>query len=162
MSLGNQIRARADEHAPFHDHVEAFVASTGPLALRCEVSGADKLGYALQRVELAREVDAPLACEELVRRAEFLCEKVTYLLEPLRTIEADERAGRVLVRSASPRVQDERISYYEFLLTAGRISLERYCYDPAVRGRSKVDCLLTADQLEMLLDDLVAVTEVGG
>jgi hypothetical protein len=145
--------------APFHDHVEHVIASDGGLTVKCAIAGAERLGCALTQLELVEEDRAVLTLDQLDARAERICKRITYLLEPLGKIEVDALAKSALVRSARPKKQGETISYYELLASADRhTTLRRYCYDAHRRSRSAVDFSLTNDQLEMLLEDLVTLT----
>lgn len=159
MNLSEVIRRGVQHRAPFHDHVEHVIASEGGLTVRCAISGAERLGCALAQLELVEEGRTVLTLDQLDDRVEQICQKITYLLEPLGKIEVDSLTKSALVRSATPKRQGEQISYYELLASADRhTTLRRYCYDAAKRSRATVDFALTNDQLELLLEDLVTLT----
>lgn len=157
--LSHTITQRVRQNAPFHDHLEHVVASDAGLTVHCDVSGAEMLGVALTRLQLVEDSPKALTASELASRANKLCERVTYLLEPLQTIEVDSRSRSVLVRSKQPRKQGKILSYFELLSVAGEgISLSRYSFDPEAGQRTAVEFILTPDQLELLLDDLIFTT----
>lgn len=159
MLLSESIRRGVQRRAPFHDHVEQIIASEAGLTIRCDVSSAERLGCAMTQLQLVEAATDVLSIEELDARAEKICSKVTYLLEPLRKIEVDARTKAVLVRSKEPKLQGHKVCYYEILADAKRrTSLKRYCFDPELRQRFAVEFLLTSDQLELLVEDLVVAT----
>lgn len=156
MTLSNAVIQAVRERAPFHDRTEQVVAREGGLLLRCDLHGAERLGCALSRLELVEEAAGALENSEVLARAERVCDKVTYLLEPLAPIEVDRIHGKVLVRSRVPKIEGDARAYYELVASAdGRMSLCRYHYRPQERKRSLVDFALTGEQLALLVDDLV-------
>jgi hypothetical protein len=162
MSISQVIRAGLAGRAPFHDRLEQFVAGDGGVTVRCEVRQAEQLGCALTRVELVSDVPGRLSNKELVAQAEKLCKRVSYLSEPLRLIELDARTATALVRSEKPKLKDGSLWYYELLADAERhTTLRRYSFDRIANKRSATEFVLTAEQLEQLVDDLVAVAGVS-
>ncbi|QDU59975.1 hypothetical protein Pan216_08120 [Planctomycetes bacterium Pan216] len=157
MSLSMTIRRQLEEQAPFHDDgIRDFWATDQGVSVRCQIAGSDRYGCALKRLEVVEEVSRVLQDDELAKRAEILCGKIVYLTEPLRQIELDPLSHSVLVRSSSPRVADEEITYYELLATGDRhTTLGRIRFDRSSRSRHHVEFLLSRDQLGMLIDDLV-------
>jgi hypothetical protein len=156
MNLSQTVRRRVEERAPLVGQVEQILASEGGLTIRCELQEAQRLGCALTQIELVADSPRRLDPNELADRAQQICSKVTYLLEPLQPIEVDGLAKTALVRSRTPRKADGAISYYELLTSSDcHTSLRRYCFDESQRKRRLVEFLLTNDQLELLLDDLL-------
>ena len=159
MNISESIRRGVQHRAPFHNHVEQIIASESGLTVRCAVSGAERLACALTQLELVEEGLKSLTMEQLNARAERICQKITYLLEPLGKIEVDSLAKSALLRSAKPKTTGTQISYYELLASADRhTTLKRYCYDASRRDRTAVEFSLSNEQLELLLDDLVTLT----
>lgn len=154
--LSQTIRQHVRQSAPFHDHVEQFVAHDAGLTVRCQVSGAEMLGVALTRLELVDQSAKNVTTSQLAARAARLCERVTYLLEPLQVIELDSRSKTAPIRSKQPRKQGKVLSYYELLSVADQgLTLSRYSFDPDAGMRTVVEFVLTPDQLELLLDDMI-------
>ena len=162
MNLSWIVRSRVADRAPFRDRLEQVIASRDRVTVRCEVSCADSLGCALTQMQVLDEGGPEtLAPEQLAARAERICDTVTYLLEPLRTIEVDQRAHVALIRSREPRRRGTQLSYYELLTTDDHgMSLHRYRFDDATRKRTAIPYVLTGDQLETLLDDLFLAAEL--
>ena len=157
MRLSQKLRSVLREELPFHDERRVVDAAQGDWQVRCELTAAGPVGYALHRLELMDPSGQPLDAEKLHAWSERICQRVNYLLEPLRTIELDPHAARALVRSEKPRQREASLTYYELLADGKRhSSLQRYEYDRAQRRRHPVDFSLTSDQLEILVDDLVA------
>jgi hypothetical protein len=155
MTLGEVIFEKMQKQKPFHDRIEQVFAHQDGIRVRCEMSEANRLGCALTHLEVAKDTRAVVEMPELAKRLDGLCEQVTYLLEPLQTIEVDRQANAVLVRSREPRRRPDGVSYYELIAdNALHVSLRRYSYSPAEKKRNPVPFVLTNDQLEMLLNDL--------
>jgi hypothetical protein len=156
MTLSQSVRRRVEERAPLVGQVEQILSSEGGLTIRCEVQEAQRLGCALTQIELVAESPTPCDAMELADRAQRICDKVSYLLEPLQPIEVDGLSRTALVRSRTPRKSEGAISYYELLTSCDHhTSLRRYCFDESQRKRRLVEFLLTNDQLELLLEDLM-------
>lgn len=157
MTLGRKVYQLVKERGPFNDRIEQVFSTEDDLRVRCEICEADRLGCAVTQLEIVREHPSQLSAAVLAERVERLCEKVTYLLEPLQTIEVDPRSKVILVRSRQPRQRDDELSYYELLAKEDwNLSLRRYTFEKSTRKRGPVPYVLTGDQLEMLLDDLAA------
>jgi hypothetical protein len=157
MNIAQTIRDRVETRGSFRDHVEELVANDLELTVRCALSSADGIGCGLLSVQIADERPGTFAASDVVRLADGICGKVTYLLEPLRTIEVDSRAPAALVRSAVPRLRGESLCYYELLVGGDhRTTVQRYSFDKAAHERKPVEILLTKDQLEVLIADLVS------
>jgi len=126
------------------------------LRVRMEVATQEKIGCSLQRLTVwpTRSIrwDAK-------RVGEAIAKRVTYLLEPLRVVEAMPERGYLQVRSAQPWGWDGHLEYYE-LTTAdpgdGRpgLSLARYRASKGVRGRTAMPMNMTWEALDRLLGDL--------
>jgi hypothetical protein len=115
----------------------------------------------LTHLDLVEERKDSLTMDELVHWAEWICGRVTYLLEPLQVVEIDKRNGIAMIRSKMPKRKlpkpaGEKISYYEMLADQHHhASLRRYQYRRPTRERGSVPFGLTHEQLEVLVDDLV-------
>lgn len=156
MTLSQTVWAGVQRQAPFHDQVEEFVASEGAVHVRCGISSAELLSCALLRLEVWTEQGKRLSDAELAQRANLICQQITYLLEPLKTVELDAHSHTALVRSGKPKSRDGSLSYYELLVTDDQHALmQRYSFDKFARRRNPVAFPLTVEQLEQLVDDLI-------
>jgi len=97
---------------------------------------------------------APL--EQVKRIAESLAERLTYLLEPIRTIEADADARTVQMRSLPPRrAEDGTRTYYELQVSGGgKLSLSRYVKEPD-QSRRTIPVQVTREVFSRLLADFI-------
>jgi hypothetical protein len=126
-------------------------------ALAVTADAADIVGCRLWELTLRRTGNAPLNTD-LKKRAEAVAARVTGLMEPLRVIEVDEPRGVALVRSASPTVRGEIVSYYELLLNADQSITMRRFEGPhgEEKRRLQIAFALTGDSLAKLVSDLTA------
>lgn len=159
MTLSQVVRERLAEGGPFRDNVHEIVATDNNLTLKCQVAATDSFSCALTQIELQEMANSPFTNEQLAKWTERICSKVVYLLEPLKTIEVDQISHVALVRSQAPKNKDHAIAYYEMLAHGDHhATLSRYRFDTDSHRRDKVAFVLTNDQLEVLVDDLVAAT----
>lgn len=155
MTLGQTVLTKVYQRAPFENRIEQIFAHDHGLRVRCEMSEANRLGCALTHLEIASEDQTKITTDELAKRVDDLCAHVTYLLEPLRTVEIDRNAHSVLVRSREPRRKDDELAYYELIADEKlHLTLRRYSYSLSQRKRYPVPFVLSRDQLGILLDDL--------
>lgn len=93
------------------------------------------------------------------RTGQAIAKQVTYLLEPLRLIEAVPQWGTVQVRSTQPWRNNGHVEYFEIVAEdegAGQVGLSmcRYRATKGLRGRTPIPINLTWEVLERLLSDL--------
>ena len=82
--------------------------------------------------------------------------RVNYLMEPLVVLEHDALAGQVEIRSHAPTTRGDRRAFYEIrILNAGALRFERVSFDESTRRRASVDCMMTREVLERLVDDII-------
>ena len=155
MTLSERLGGLVDERAPFSGRIESVVAEGEGVTIRCDFERAEGVGCSLTQIDLVEEGGRPLDPGELRGWAEQVCERVTYLLEPLGLVEVDAQSGAAVVRSKPPHRRGGRIAYYEMIADRNRhASLRRYQYDVASKKRSAVAFPLTREQLGFLVDDL--------
>lgn len=121
--------------------------------LRVEVKLADcgRLGCLLDSLNLEHVQEGHLAVDPVQ-----VAERITYLEERLDIIETEGEEGRILLRSAPPKVNGQAISFFEVVLDRStRLSLMRYMYDANSGVRMPVSAPLTRDALERLIRDLL-------
>ena len=156
MSLLRDVRMRVEALAPFRGDNQK-IEVTGPEGtVRCEISAVDSLGVALRSLHIepaAKLIDAKLT---LKARTEKLCGKVSYLLEPLALIELDPMRGQAMIRSKKPRTKEDDIVYYELMANAnGSTSIQRVVFNKSAKQRNSIDVVVTPEQFEMLVEDLL-------
>jgi len=129
-------------------------AEAGIASVRCDVVAADAVGCAIVELE-CRTIGRSPAAKDLVRYANDLCKRVTYLMEPLRVVEFDPKAG-ALVLSDKPRRKGDSVGYYHLHAKPnGATVLNRVDYNSSAKRRIFSPFSLTHEQLEQLVDDLV-------
>jgi hypothetical protein len=161
MSVSESLHKLVEERIPFRDRIEPIVASDQGVTVRCDLTQAEGVGCMLTHLDLVEERKDSLTMDELVHWAEWICGRVTYLLEPLQVIEIDKKTGIAMIRSKMPKKKlakpaGEKIAYFEMLADQHHhASLRRYQYRRPTRDRGSVPFGLTHEQLEVLVDDLV-------
>ncbi len=140
---------------------QSATAADGQRSLKCWVEQCDALSaavtdFVLETAELATSEVAKL---ELASRS--LCQRVTYLLEPIAPIEVDPTGCVVQMRSNPPHKDDNGLRYYELTLRQGGcVSLCRYEKQPG-NARVPIPATLTHEVLGRLVEDFnTAVEEV--
>lgn len=162
MKLSENLKRQLFASSPFHGGPRIFEAlgDDGDQAVvRCMATGAETLGCALGGLEVAvpgnRWTDASLASF-----ADQASGRIGYLLERLKPIEFDRAHHRVLLRSDRPRKSNDQTSYFELIVGDNRTAtLGRFAFTKGTHGRNAVDFMLTPDQLEILIDDLVDICQ---
>jgi len=128
-------------------------AQKGDRTLRCEIDQCDQLAVAVYELVLDTLELANLETTQLQAASQGLCERVTYLLEPISPIETDPEGCLVQMRSTPPQADEKGRYYYElFLRRGGSITLHRYEKHPG-KIRQRVAATLTHEVLGRLIDD---------
>ncbi|MCG8451006.1 MAG: hypothetical protein MI725_15670 [Pirellulales bacterium] len=135
--------------------------SAGPRTLRCEVDQCDPLAVAVFELILETSELANVEIAKLQAASQSLCNRVTYLLEPISPIETDADGCIVQMRSSPPQQQENGRYYYELLLKRGGcVAMYRYEKQPGA-VRSRVAATLTQEVLGRLVEDFdTTVAEV--
>jgi hypothetical protein len=95
--------------------------------------------------------------EALKAWGDRLAARVTYLMEPLVVLEQDALAGEVAIRSHAPSSRGESRAFYEIRIgRGGNLHLARVAFDESTRRRRGLDCMMTREVLERLIDDIIA------
>lgn len=159
MSLGNDFRD-ALQNAVGQTNQRVTV-SAGPRSLRCEVDRCDQLAVAVYELVLETAELATVDVAKLQAASQSLCDRVTYLLEPISPIESDADGCVVQMRSNPPQQGENGRFYYELLLRrGGSVMMRRYEKQPGA-VRTRVAATLTHEVLGRLADDFDAtVAEV--
>jgi hypothetical protein len=148
------------------------VALDGPGAgtLPCDVAiedGAHRLvlhltasgpvGLAFTALDFTTTARAAWTPEALKVWGDRIAARVTYLMEPLVVLEHDALAGEVEIRSHAPTSRGDRRAFYEIRIApSGSLRLARVAFDESTRRRGAIDCMMTREVLERLVDDIIA------
>ncbi len=131
----------------------------GLRSVRCEVVQCDALAVAVMGLTLETTELAAVDVAKLQSASQSLCNRVTYLLEPISPIEIDADRCTVQMRSSPPQKDDNARRYYELLLRrGGAVSLHRYEKQPAAT-RTNVPATLTHEVLGRLVEDFSATVD---
>ena len=132
-----------------------LAAREGGEAVVCELAAVDSLGVSVLKLEYTSKSLSALSAEKLRDVADDLAKRVSYLLEAIAPIEIDDEACTIQMRSKPPHRAENATSYYEVLVTAGKISLKRYSKaKKAIREPEPFD--LTRQVLCRVIDDFAA------
>jgi hypothetical protein len=126
-----------------------------------EITHADALACAFIVFELRTDRLSGKDSQQLTLTAERLSERLSYLLEPIRTIEIDKETCVIQLRSLPPLKNDDGTTYYELVVRHGAIQLSRYHRAPGEQ-RQRIPAHVTREVFVRLADDFVAVAEDSG
>jgi len=125
------------------------------LVLHLTASGP--VGLAFSALDFATTARPEWTPESLKAWGDRIAARVTYLMEPLIVQEQDALVGDVEIRSHVPTTRGNRRAFYEVRIgRAGALRLARVSFDESTRRRSAIDCMMTREVLERLIDDIIA------
>jgi hypothetical protein len=155
MSLSKKIAAALDENTKAYVLPCTVTVEDSPHRLTLNLSSLDTVGLAFSSLEYASTSRTDLSSDALQEWGDGLTKRVTYLMEPLKVVEADNQGGEVQVRSQNPTPRADERGYYEMrLFRQGSLRMERIVFDAAARQRRPTNCQLTREVLERLADDI--------
>ena len=159
MTVQDQLAAELGRLAGFAGPGTCVAAATGPdgMTIEAELAAVDKFGCLVREVRAEAPKLAGASYDVLKAWGEALSRRISYLLETLGLLEADEEHGNVLIRSNPPDRQGSATAYYEVLLRQdgpGRFSLRRYESQKGAPGRTPADMHVTHEVLKRLFRDL--------
>lgn len=123
--------------------------------LECHLTAIDSMSCSFRLLELQTSRLSGTSVQQLKELSEALSKRLSYLLEPIGVVEADDEQCVVQMRSNPPQRDEDATSYYELLLrSGGTISLCRYTKN---RGdvRQTVPAMVTREVLARLATDFV-------
>lgn len=134
----------------------ALVASNESGRLTCQFADCEKIACEVSQLRLESQHLSNLDTAQAKELAGQLVERLTYLLEPLSIVEADELVQTVQVRSTNPCQSDGTRAYYELLVEPGVVSFGRY-RKSANSPREATPCSLTREVILRISHDLESV-----
>lgn len=123
--------------------------------LECHLTAIDSMSCSFRLLELQTSRLSGSSVQQLKELSDALSKRLSYLLEPIGVVEADDEQCVVQMRSNPPQRDEDATSYYELLLrSGGTISLCRYTKN---RGdvRQTVPAMVTREVLARLANDFV-------
>jgi len=132
--------------------------ASDPIRISCELLAGESMACAFAQLDVVNDAWRSAPLDQVKRIAESLAGRLTYLLEPIRTIEADVDACTVQMRSQPPRkAEDGTRTYYELqVLGGGKLSLCRYVKEPGETRRA-IPVQVTREVFRQLITDFVEV-----
>ena len=132
--------------------------AAGDGELQCEVAEVNPIACRLNRLSYRSERINHAAPEKLERLGRELCERVSYLNEPLALIELDREATSVQLRSSPPANHEGHIRYFEISIARDRgLQVERFDAAPG-EPRKATPASITREVLERLAGDCLEAT----
>ena len=156
MNLSPKIAAALD--GPDAAVLPCDVAIADPphrLVIHLTASGPVGLAFgSFDFTTMARSEWTPAALKSWGDR---IAARVTYLMEPLVVLEQDAIDGDVAIRSHAPTERGDQRAYYEIQIgKQGNLHFARVASDEPTRRRRPIDCMMTREVLERLIDDIIA------
>jgi hypothetical protein len=155
MNLSQKIAAALDGPGAAPPCDVAIDDNGAGLVLHLTASGP--VGLAFESLDLTAQRPGGWTIESLKAWGDRIAVRVTYLMEPLVVLEQDALAGDVAIRSHAPTARGDHRAFYEIGIgSAGTLRLVRLTYDESSRRRRPIDCMMTREVLERLIDDIIA------
>lgn len=152
-TLSTLTLEKLDALGAFHDQPRTLHVEQDRWTLTVDLESADALSCAFTQLRLTAPQSGGTTAE---RRAERICRRLNYLLEPLELIETDPETDRSLVRSNPPQRDQSARTYYEATVDPrGAVTLHRFRRTRDEARRTAVPCRLTKEATTKLIDDLV-------
>lgn len=134
-------------------------ADEGDRQATCEVVQCDAMAVSLMELTLLTGALANVPIGPLRDASQALCQRLTYLLEPISPIETDADQCVVQMRSNPPQADDNGLRYYELLMRrGGAVTLRRY-EKSSGNPRAPVSATLTHEVIGRLVDDFNAAVD---
>ena len=132
-------------------------AEAGDISVQAELTAVERLACAMTKFEVRNRRWANASWDQVRTISERLAQRLIYLREPVRPIEADGETRIVQMRSNPPRKADDATSYYELQVRGGGvISLCRF-EKTSGEPRRAIPIEITREVLRQLVDDVAAV-----
>jgi len=140
-----------------HDEDRTMTVDVENGRIELRLTDVNPLACSLDRLTYTSAQLSGAAFDRLKDVSGQLRRRLSYLLEPLATIEADDQLQTVQMRSCPPRRDEEGVSYYELEVRPNEISLCRY-QRSAKHPRHVTPTTLTRETLYRVAEDFAALT----
>jgi hypothetical protein len=165
MSIGKALVEQLRESATGPATGPHTQVEQGNLRIRAELGEYDRFSGTLQSLDVQLDTDAPDDTRAfLSERAARLCQRLSYLEEPLGVWELDGREGLAQLRSTPPQRDGGEIQYWEVTLAAGerpRAQISRYRWAPGMPERELLPYPATFGLLGRLADSIADALGAG-
>ena len=153
MSIQSEFEQQLKSADPGSES-QSLIVSELHGVLRVELLALDSIGCSFESIQFESDSLRTRTTEQLRQLADDLAKRVTYLLEPIRTIEVDAKQETVQMRSDKPNRSEEGKSYYEVVAQPGVLLLCRFL-KPAGEPRRRIPAMVTRETIMRLVGDLV-------
>jgi len=156
QAINERIESAVDEAVRSNTFPATIHAAVGQVQIHCELLAVESIACAFAQLEVTNDTWRTAPLDQVKRVAEALAGRLSYLLEPIRTIEADVDTCTVQMRSLPPRqAEDGTRAYYELQVSGGgRLSLCRYMKEPD-QSRRTIPVQVTREVFSRLITDFV-------
>ena len=161
MNLSSQITQRLDQliGQPSPDTPHSLIMDTPQGQLTCELLAVDGLACQFLYLTLGTDQLAAACTDTLKQLGEQLAEKLTYLLEPINSLEFDEEGVVLQMRSNPPRRDELGVEFYELLARRTGLRLSRCRKRNSDGQREIIPATVTHEVLGRLAADLDQAVE---
>lgn len=154
MTFRECLRQELQTWPAFAGHARDLTLAWADARLDCKLTALDSLGCEFLELSVQDDRLAQATLPDLQRISERLAQRLTYLLEPIRPIEADLEQCVVQMRSVPPERDDGITRYYELLVRRGTgLKLVRFGAAPSA-ARRVIPAQVTREVFLRLADDL--------
>jgi hypothetical protein len=155
MTLSPRIAAALDGQGAAALPCDVAIDDT-PHHLVVHLTASGPVGLAFSSLDFRTRARDDWTPEHLKTWGDRIAARVTYLMEPLVVLEQDTEGGDVELRSHAPTARGETRAFYEIRIARGGLHLGRTAFDESTRRRRPVECMMTREVLERLVDDVIA------
>jgi hypothetical protein len=155
MSLSQKIAAALDGQGVASLPCDVAIEDAAH-RLVVDLTASGPVGLAFGSLLFTTRRERPWTPEQLRAWGDRIAARVNYLMEPLVVLEQDTLGGEVAIRSHAPTARGESRAFYEMQIGGtGEVRLARVFFDESNRRRRSVDCMMTREVLERLVDDII-------
>jgi hypothetical protein len=156
ISIIERIESAVDDSIRANVFPATIQVAAEHLQVDCELLAVESIACAFAQLDVSNESWQSAPLEQVKRIAETLAGRLSYLLEPIRTVEADADTCTVQMRSLPPRkAEDGTRTYYELQVRGGgKLSLCRYVKEPD-QSRRTIPVQVTREVFSRLVADFV-------
>jgi len=124
--------------------------------LEIDCVAVDALSCAMRELRFFAGALRDASLETLQEWSQALCQRISYLLEHIESVEIDRESSTILVRSSPPDRNAGAVSYYEIIIqNGGSLRMCRYIGGAADAERQRTDLHCTHETFRKLVRDMV-------
>jgi hypothetical protein len=161
MSLSSQLAQELKLliGQPSHDAPRSLVVPATHGKFTCELLAVDQLACSVAGLTFATGRLATASTAALKQLGSALSRKLTYLLEPISSLELDAEGVVLQMRSNPPRTDAHGFEFYEILVRQSGLRLARFRKLRGGTQREVIPATLTHEVLQRLATDMEQAVE---